>query len=135
MADSFQFDLVSHERLLMSEEVAEVVVPGSEGYFGVLKDHAPFMSTIRPGFIEVTAASGEKSRIFIRGGFADTGPGGLTILAEQAIPIEDLNAAEIERELQFAQEDLDDAKTDEARQAAQTRLDQMKEVQVALKTV
>ena len=86
MAEPFQFDLVSPERLLMSEPVDQVVVPGSEGYFTVLKDHAPFMSTLKPGVVEVTRG-GDNERIFVRGGFADVSVEGLTILAEQAIPL------------------------------------------------
>ena len=86
MADPFQFELVSPERLLMSSKVEQVVVPGSEGYFTVMKGHAPFMSTMRPGVVDVTR-EGQAERIFVRGGFADVNAGGLTILAEQAIPL------------------------------------------------
>ena len=82
MADPFQFELVAPERLLMSEPVEQVVVPGSEGYFTVLKGHAPFMSTLRPGVVEVTR-TGAPERIFVRGGFADVSTNGLTILAER----------------------------------------------------
>ena len=60
MAEPFQFELVSPERLLMSEPVDQVVVPGSEGYFTVLKGHAPFMSTLRPGVVDVTAAAARR---------------------------------------------------------------------------
>ena len=134
MAEAFKFELVAPERLLMSEDVVEVVVPGSDGEFGVLKDHAPFMSTIRPGLITVRLPSGSESKIFIRGGFADTNPAGLTILAEQAIPVEELRADEIAQAIQETREDVADAKDDETREAAQLKLDQLKEVQEALKT-
>jgi len=132
MSEPFKFDLVAPERLLMSEEVVEVVVPGTEGDFGVLKDHAPFMSTIRPGFITVREVSGGERNIFIRGGFADTNPNGLTILAEQAMPIEELDRGALTTEMGHAREDLSDAKTDEARAAAQRRIDEITDVLTAL---
>ena len=132
MAEAFQFELVSPERLLISEAVDEVVVPGADGDFGVLAGHAPFMSTVRPGFIEVKHTSGSTSKIFVQGGFADTGPAGLTILAEQAIPVEDLEAEVIAAEVKDAEEDLADATTDAARTAAELKVGQLREVQAAL---
>lgn len=135
MAEAFKFELVSPERLVVSEEVNQVVVPASEGQFTMLKGHAPFMSTIRPGVIEVTGQSGKLSRIFVRGGFADASPAGLTILAERAVPIEELKPEVIAAEIKNAAEDVADAKTDEVRRVAQIKLDQLKEVQAALGTV
>lgn len=132
MAEAFSFELVSPERLLVSEPVAEVVVPGSEGDFTVLKGHAPFMSTIRPGFIEVKKDGAAASRIFVRGGFADVSPKGLTVLAEQAIPEAELNADKLAAAVKNAEEDLADAKTDDARQAAAEKLAQLKDVAAAL---
>jgi F-type H+-transporting ATPase subunit epsilon len=87
MADTFTFELVSPERLLSTGQVAMVVVPGSEGDFGVLPGHAPMMSTIRPGVIEVYASEGTtpSARYEIEGGFAEVTPNGLTILAERAV--------------------------------------------------
>jgi F-type H+-transporting ATPase subunit epsilon len=84
MAGTFTFELVSPERLLSSGQVAMVVVPGAEGDFGVLPGHAPMMSTIRPGVIEVYATEGSapSARYEIEGGFAEVTPEGLTILAE-----------------------------------------------------
>jgi F-type H+-transporting ATPase subunit epsilon len=89
MAGTFTFELVSPERLLSSGQVAMVVVPGSEGDFGVLPGHAPMMSTIRPGIIEVYASEGTSpsARYEIEGGFAEVTPEGLTILAEQATAV------------------------------------------------
>jgi F-type H+-transporting ATPase subunit epsilon len=134
MADPFQFDLVSPERLIFSEPVAQVVVPGSEGQFTVLKGHAPLMTTLRPGVVEVTQESGAQTRIFVRGGFADTNPSGLTILAEQAIPLEELDPAMLAQEVKNAEEDLADAKEGAAKDAAAHRLQQLREVQTALAT-
>ena len=79
------FELVTPERLVRSEEVHMVVVPGSEGEFGVLEGHAPFMSTLRNGEIAVyRAAGGEPERIAVEGGFAEVSDRGLTVLAERA---------------------------------------------------
>jgi F-type H+-transporting ATPase subunit epsilon len=132
MADPFQFELVSPERLLMSAPVDQVVVPGSEGYFTVLKGHAPFMSTLRPGVVEVTSAGGGAERIFVRGGFADVNATGLTILAEQAIPLAEVDAAMLAAEVKNAEEDVADAKDATLKAAAETKLQQLREVQTAL---
>jgi F-type H+-transporting ATPase subunit epsilon len=131
MADPFQFELVSPERLLMSQEAEEVVVPGSEGYFTVMKGHAPYMSTMRPGVVEVKLG-GQNDRIFVRGGFADVSAGGLTILAEQAIPLAEVDSAMLAEEVKNAEEDVADAKDGAAKDAAALRLHQLKEVQSAL---
>jgi F-type H+-transporting ATPase subunit epsilon len=89
MAATLQFELVSPEKKLASAQVAMVVVPGTEGDFGVLPGHAPMMSTIRPGVIEIYASEGTmpSARYRIEGGFAEVTPEGLTILAEQAVLI------------------------------------------------
>jgi F-type H+-transporting ATPase subunit epsilon len=131
MADPFQFELVSPERLLMSEPVEQVVVPGSEGYFTVLKGHAPFMSTLRPGVIEVSKA-GQTDRIFVRGGFADVNIAGLTILAEQAIPLAEVDPAMLAQDVRDAEEDVADAKDPTIRATAEMKLYQLKEVQSAI---
>src|SRR4249920_1342091 len=131
MADPFQFELVSPEQLLMSEPVDQVVVPGSEGYFTVLKGHAPFMSTLKPGVIEV-ARGGATDRIFVRGGFADVNVGGLTILAEQAIPLAEVDPGMLAQDVRDAEEDVADAKDPAIRAAAALKLHQLREVQTAI---
>ena len=131
MAEAFQFELVSPERLLLSAEVEQVVVPGSEGYFTVLKGHAPFMSTLRPGVVDVINGS-VTERIFVRGGFADVNAAGLTILAEQAIPLAEVDADMLAREVKNAEEDVADARDGATKDAAELRLHQLKEVQTAL---
>ncbi|WP_421724853.1 F0F1 ATP synthase subunit epsilon [Bauldia sp.] len=131
MADPFQFELVSPERLLMSEPVDQVVVPGSEGYYTVLKGHAPHMSTLKPGVIDVVR-SGNTDQIFVRGGFADVSLDGLTILAEQAIPIAEVDPAALAQEVQNAQEDVNDATDPMKKAEAELRLNQLKEVQTSL---
>jgi F-type H+-transporting ATPase subunit epsilon len=118
MADAFQFDLVSPERLLMSKAVQQVVVPGSEGYMTVLTDHSPVMTTLKPGLLEVTGEDGQTEEIFIRGGFADVGPNGLTILAEMAVLMEDLTADILAEEMRLAEDELSEAADDFARHSA-----------------
>jgi F-type H+-transporting ATPase subunit epsilon len=133
MAESFQFELVSPERLLLAAPVEQVVVPGSEGQFTVMKGHAPFMTTLRPGVIDIVRG-GQTSRIFVRGGFADANAAGLTVLAEMAIPVEEIDPAQLAREVKNAEEDVADAKDGATRDAAEERLHQLKEVQAALTT-
>ena len=129
---AFHFELVSPEQLLFSGEVESVVVPGMEGQFTVLKDHAPVMTTLKPGVVEVEESASKKRRVFVRGGFADIASTGLTVLAEQAIAIEDLNTATLAQEIKNAEEDLADAAEGEAKRAASEKLDQLKELKAAL---
>lgn len=129
MADKLAFSLVSPERELFSGEVDQVVVPGADGDFGVLAQHAPLMSTIRPGAITVFDA-GAVRRIFVHGGFADVTPEGLTILAEEAIAVEDIDLEALQKSLHDAREDIADAKTEESREraaAALARLEAMEQ--------
>ncbi|MBB4304549.1 F-type H+-transporting ATPase subunit epsilon [Rhodobium orientis] len=133
MAEPFQFELVSPEKLLISEEVEEVVVPGTEGDFGVLKGHAPFMSTIRPGYLSVKKVGGNVEEIFIYGGFADTGPGGLTVLAEHAVPAAELDREGIAQSIRDAEEDVADAKDDVIKAARARKLEQLRDIEMALK--
>ena len=130
---AFSFELVSPERLMFSGQVEAVVVPGTEGEFTVLKDHAPLMSTLKPGIVEIDETPSKKVRLFVRGGFADVSPTGLTILAEQAIPLEELDAAKIDQQIKNAEEDVSDASSDEGRRLANEKLEQLREVRAALK--
>ena len=99
---AFAFELVSPERILFSGDVDQVVVPGTEGDFTVLKDHAPLMSSLRAAVLTIDAAGKATQRMFIRGGFADVSPTGLTVLAEQAIPVEEVTADTLHAEAQLA---------------------------------
>ena len=129
MAEPMQFDLVSPERLLVSAEVESVVVPGSEGYFTVLARHAPLISTLKPGLVEVKELSGVVRKFFVRGGFADVTPAGLTLLAEQAIPLEDFDNAALEQEIRNAEEDLSDAADNQVKRlSAESKLNELREV-------
>jgi F-type H+-transporting ATPase subunit epsilon len=132
MADKLHFDLVSPERLLLSESVDMVTVPGKEGDFGVLAGHAPVMTTLRPGVINVDDAGKAQQRIFVRGGFAEVTPAGLTILAEHAVQLAELDEAALDAEIGNAEEDVADAKSDEARLAAQEKLDNLKQLRQSL---
>ncbi|WP_421856391.1 F0F1 ATP synthase subunit epsilon [Oricola sp.] len=132
MADAFKFELVSPERLLVSEDVTEVVVPGEEGYFTVYSNHAPVMSTVKPGVVEVKDAGGADERYVVFGGFVDVVPDSCTLLAESAVNVKDLDRADIERRVQEAREDVQDAKDDETRAKAQGYLDQLTTLQAAI---
>jgi F-type H+-transporting ATPase subunit epsilon len=132
MANNLHFDLVSPERLLMSSEVEMVTVPGVEGDFGVYIGHAPVITTLRPGVLTVQRQGGSDERIFVRGGFAEVNLDGLTVLAEEAMPLAELDAAALDQRVKDAEEDVADAKNDETRQKAQERMDRLKELRVAL---
>lgn len=118
-AGKVAFELVSPERLLFSAAVDMVVVPGTEGDFGVLPGHALFLSSVRPGVIDVYNKGTVTDRIFIGGGFAEVTPERCTVLADLATPVADLKRDEIEAKLRDAREDVADAKDDAGRKAAE----------------
>jgi len=122
MADKVEFELVSPERLLLSEPVDMVVVPGAEGDFGVLPRHAPMISTLRPGVIRIYAGREVKDRIFVAGGFAEVTAERCTVLAEEAVPVADIDVAAVDQELKDLGEDLADAKSDAERAAVARRI-------------
>jgi F-type H+-transporting ATPase subunit epsilon len=132
MPDPFKFELVSPERLLVSGDVEQVLVPGAEGDMTVLAYHAPLLTTLRPGLLDIGYASGEHQRYFIRGGFAEVGPSGLTVLAETAVDLVELDAGQLAQAVKNAEEDVADAAEDIARDRAQTKLDHLRQVQTAL---
>jgi F-type H+-transporting ATPase subunit epsilon len=129
---TFHFELVSPEKILFSGEVEAVVVPGIEGQFTVMKDHAPVMTVLKAGLVEIDETAAKKSKLFVRGGFADVAGGGLTLLAEQATPLEQFDSAHLAQEIQNANEDLADATTEEARKTAAEKIDQLNELKTAL---
>ena len=110
MADTLTFELVSPERLLVSEQAEMVVLPGVEGDFGVLPLHAPFTSMLRPGTITTYEGTNVDKRIFVGGGFAEVNEKSCTVLAEDAVPLSEIDRGEAERALRDAREDLADAK-------------------------
>jgi F-type H+-transporting ATPase subunit epsilon len=106
MPDRVQFELVSPERLILSTEVEMVVVPGTEGNFGVLPGHAPLISTIRPGTIDIYEGGAITERIFIAGGIAEVTPERCTVLADEAMAPDSLDRAALEAELQTVEGNL-----------------------------
>jgi F-type H+-transporting ATPase subunit epsilon len=109
------FQLVAPERLLASAEVDMVVAPGSEGDFGVLPQHSLFMSVLRPGVIETYEGGQVSRRIFVGGGFAEVNARGCTVLAEEAVPVEEIDLERARQRLAVAQDDLREATDDVAR--------------------
>ena len=133
MPDAFKFELVSPERLLVSGEVEQVIVPGSEGEMTVLAHHAPLLTTLKPGLLDIGfPGGGEHQRYFVRGGFAEVSPAGLTVLAETAIDLVELDAAQLAQAVKDAEEDVADATDNAVRDRAQTKLDQLRQVQATL---
>ena len=107
--DQVSFELVSPEKLLVSQPVEMVVVPGEEGDFGVLPRHAPMISKVRPGLIQIYQGGQVEESIFVAGGFAEVTPARCTVLAEEAIPLGDIDRGMVEKELKDLQDDLLDA--------------------------
>jgi F-type H+-transporting ATPase subunit epsilon len=106
MAGRIGFELVSPEKLLLSEDVEMVVVPGGEGNFGVLPGHALFISTVRPGVIDVFEGNRVSERIFVSGGFAEVTAERCTVLADEAMPLSSLDAAQIQESLTTAEAEI-----------------------------
>jgi len=128
---TFQFDLVSPEKLLFSEAVDQVDVPGSEGDFGVLAGHAPLVSTLRPGILTVYRGGGAL-RVVVNGGFAEVNPEGLTVLADMAVPLEEFDRDVLAGIIKDTEEDVADATDDQLRDKLARKLDQLRALQVAL---
>ncbi|MFS2011137.1 F0F1 ATP synthase subunit epsilon [Azospirillum sp. CT11-132] len=122
MADKVEFELVSPEKLLKSQPVDMVVVPGSEGDFGVLAGHSPMISTVRPGVIDVYEGDRVVDRVFVAGGFAEVTEARCTVLAEEAVALTDLDRATVEKQIKDLSEDVDDSKSDAERAAAESKL-------------
>jgi F-type H+-transporting ATPase subunit epsilon len=129
---TFHFELVSPDKVLFSGEAQAVLVPGNEGDFQVLPDHAPVMTSVRPGVVGIDDAQGKHRRVFVRGGFADASKDGVILLAETALPFEDLSADALSQEITNAEEDLADASEDQ-KPLAQEKLDRLRELKDAIK--
>jgi F-type H+-transporting ATPase subunit epsilon len=123
MADEkVNFELVSPERLLVSEQFDMVVVPGTEGDFGVLPGHSPVISTVRPGIIDIHDGGNIAHRVFVGGGFAEVTPERCTVLAEDAVMVDEIDRADVERRIQAVELDVRDAESDAERAKAEGRL-------------
>ncbi|MGI6856525.1 F0F1 ATP synthase subunit epsilon [Mesorhizobium sp. 1B3] len=132
MAEAFKFELVSPERLLVSQAVESVVIPGAEGEMTVMANHAPVMTTVKPGVVTVKPASGGEERYVVFGGFADILPSGCTLLAESAVAVRDIDRADLARRIQEAREDVADAKDDQGRTKAEQFLAQLTTLEGAI---
>ena len=127
---TFHFELASPEQLVFAGEVEHVVVPGSEGEFGVLADHAPLVAMLRPGVLSILGPN--ERRFVVRGGFAEVNPQGLTVLADYAVPADDVDQAVLAGQIKNLEADVTDAAEGAARDRAAQRLDQLRAVQAAL---
>jgi F-type H+-transporting ATPase subunit epsilon len=127
----FSFRLVMPERELLNTEADMVVVPGSEGDFGVMHGHAPLISTVRPGVLEVFQGSKVEQRFLVAGGFAEVTPERCTVLADEAVPFESVTAEQLSERQRAAERDLLDAATDAEKAAAQKNIAVAKDLQRA----
>ena len=109
-----------------------VTLPGTDGSFGVLPGHAPVISTLKPGVIDVKGGTKGDARYFVLGGFAEVNPGKLTVLAEDAIPMDQVDAAQLDQRIANAEEDILQAKTDAGRSKAVEALDSLKQLRASL---
>jgi F-type H+-transporting ATPase subunit epsilon len=128
---TFQFDLVSPEKLLFSGEVTQVDVPGSEGDFGVLAGHAPMVTTLRPGILVVFRDGGEL-RVVVNGGFAEVSPTGLTVLADMAVPRDEFDPTVLAGVIKDTEGDIAKATDGWRRDKLSHKVDQLKALQAEL---
>lgn len=126
MAETFKFELISPERVLVSIDAAEVIVPGSEGDFTVLPRHAPLIATLRPGILRIPGMDGKLAEIYVRGGLADVGADRLSVLAEQAIPLAEVSRALLEQEIKTAEDDLAEAQDEDNKRLAVDTLERLR---------
>jgi len=112
--------------MALSEDVGQVVVPGVEGDFTVLPGHAPVISALRPGIIDVTMPDAKRTRIYVRGGFAEVDAAHLTVLAVRALDVDTMDAGTIAAELEAAEADLASATDDAGRMAAASAVERLK---------
>jgi|SRR5262245_7153358 len=126
MAEAFKFELVTPERLLLSEEASQVVIPGTEGEFTVLAGHAPVISSLRPGVIAASLAENRSVRLFVKGGFAEVEQNRLVVLAQQALDVDAVDRGVLAAELKAAESELAAASDDAARLAAHAAVEQLR---------
>jgi len=123
MTDTLHLEIVSPERLLKDAQVAMVIVPGADGDFTALPAHAPLMSTIRPGVVEIfETEAADPERLFLKGGLVQISPAGLTILAEEVVTLDDVEADDLAKKIADTREDIEDAKDDVERTAYEKEL-------------
>ncbi len=129
---TFNFELVSPERVLFSGDVDAVVLPATEGDMTVLAGHSPVMTALKTGFLVITSTPGNGRRILVRGGFADVNQSGLTVLAERALPAEELTQEILDHEILQAEMAYDTTGDSAAKQAAEAAVAQLREAKAAL---
>jgi F-type H+-transporting ATPase subunit epsilon len=132
MAEAFQFELVSPERLLLSEKVEWVVIPGADGEMTVMARHSPVITSIKPGVVSVRTTSGQNDRYVVFGGLADIQPESCTLLAESAVAVGYIDREDLARRIREAREDVEDAKDDQSRSAAERYLEQLTTLEKAI---
>ena len=125
------FEFVSPESVLFSGDVDQVDLPGIEGDLGVLPGHAPMVTLLRPGIITIIRA-GQREPVVVVGGFAEMGPGGLTVLADRAGAREDFDLQALADDIRDTEEDVTDCADDAQRDKLVRRLDQLRALQAAL---
>lgn len=130
MADKISFDLVSPERLLLSDTADMVTVPATEGYMGVMAGHAPVITTLRPGMIDILK-DGSDTRFFVRGGFAEIGAEKITVLAEEAIPMSEMALPVLDQRIRDTEEDLIAASGETEKARIAEELDDLRMVRAA----
>jgi F-type H+-transporting ATPase subunit epsilon len=128
---TFHFDLVSPEKLLFSGDVSQVDLPGTEGDMGVLAQHAPLVTTLRPGILVIYDEGGPQ-RVVVNGGFAEVGPAGLTVLADMAVPVDEFDVEMLAGTIKDTEEDVADEKDAWKRDKLAHKLEQLKALQAAL---
>jgi len=128
---ALHLDFVSPERVLFSGDVDQVDLPGTEGDLGIFPNHAPLVTTLRPGVVTIFR-EGRREPVVVIGGFAEVSPAGLTVLADKAVPREDFDLALLSGEIKDAEEDLADSKDDAERDKIARHLEQLKALQTAL---
>jgi len=133
MAEKIQFELVSPVKLLLSEPVEMVVVPGEDGDFGALPLHTPLLSTVRPGVIDIHNGGKVSNRIFVAGGFVEVTGERVTVLAEEAFPLDELTAALAEDRRAAAEVAVTEAKTDLERSRARQQVAVAEAMAIALR--
>ena len=129
---TFTFELVSPERVLFSGEVDAVVLPATEGDMTVLAGHSPVMTPLKTGFLVITSTPGNGRRILVRGGFADVNQNGLTVLAERALPEEEITQEILDQEILTAEMHYDATNEPAAKHAAESAIAQLREAKAAL---
>ena len=129
---ALHFELVSPARLLFSGDVASVIIPGTEGEMTIMPNHAPVLSTLRPGYVTVAKAGGAREKIFVRGGFAEVNAKGLIVLAETAIPMAELDASAMSAQIKSAEDEVAAAKDDESKRKALENVEYLKGLQAGL---